>query len=182
MTGTTWCKLTESKWEFRQAHSLVEGAFALLLLAPGTVGLAILSTVVMTSGFWSDPLSALLGIAFLLLFCGILSWFGLWFMFGRCGVLVDKNADRVMSWWSLFCLHRTRSVDLRSYDTVELEAHPGKGGPRAYKVLLTAAKSWTVVRIVREGDEATARNLALELAQFLGFDCETGRSALDKRR
>ena len=171
MTGTAWCRLSESKWELQQAHAFRDGAVALFLLVPGIVGFVFVATMAAAAEFWCDRVAALFFVAFLLLISGTFSWCGLWFMFGRCGAMIDKSEQRVISWWSLLWLRREQSVELRSFNTVEVEAHPSKGQP-AYKILLTDCNSWKLVRVVRECDVTTAKRLAMELAQFLELPCK----------
>ena len=171
MTGSTWCKLSESKWELQQAHTLVEAIIALPLLIPGVIGIGLLAANVMAVGFWTDKGAALLLIAFLLWVSGSCCWLYLWIMFGRCGVMIDKSEERVISWWSLLWLRREKTAELRSFNTVELESHLSKGPP-PYKVLLTDSNSWKLVRVIRECDETTAKRLATELAHFLELPCK----------
>jgi len=106
------------------------------------------------------------------------------FLFGRSGLLFDKNTKTVRRWYGLLFPMWSRSYDIKLFQEVSLskEVRRNKNSTyTVYPVRLAGAKA-SPLDICQPQDELQARKLAEEIAKFINCDMVSGLGGVTLRR
>ena len=118
------------------------------------------------------PASMVLGAAFGLVFATV----GAVFLFGRSGLVFDRNTKTVKRWYGLLFPMWSRSYDIKLFQEVNLgkEVRRSKNSTyTVYPVRLTGPKA-SPLDVSQPRNEQEARRLAEEIAKFINLDMVSG--------